>query len=313
MLIVSEEIMAKPAHRVLAAHRSNGEPTRTPARSRAEELLAALADLTINLSSDLSPAEAGRRLLRRGMAAIGAAGGSARVVDSRGESFDIVEVGSSSVPPPATTFEASEPAWFCTARSVSSRFQRAAMDGLGALALVPVELGGMPLGCLALWFEEEREFCAIERSFVSALGRTLAQEIDRACLDEQRRRADHERRRMARWASALGDTYRLIASPAWSLKRILNELARVSCELPADLSAIRVLSADGRSLEYHGLYHRDPAQAEALRSALEGRSMPANLGETARVLEDGAGLRLSAVDMAKVLRAYEKARRSATT
>ena len=96
----------------------------------------------------------------------------------------------------------------------------------------------------------------------------------------------------------------MIASPAWSLKRILDELARVSCELPADMSAIRVLSADGRSLEYRGLHHRNPAQAKILRSVLEERAMPANLGETARVLEDGAGLRLPTVDMEKLLRTY---------
>jgi PAS domain S-box-containing protein len=297
--------MAKATHPGLAARRSNGEPVGTPARSRAEELLEALADLTVDRRSDVSPAEAGRELLRRGMVAMGAASGSACLVDSRGETFRIVEVGPSSIAAPTTTIEEREPVWLCTARSVSSRFRGAATQGLGALAWVPVELGGKRVGGLALWFEEERAFCASERSFLSALGRTLAQEIDRACLDEQRRKADHERRRMARWASALGDTYRLIASPAWSLKRILDELARVSCELPADLSAIRVLSADGRSLEYHGLYHRDPVQAEALRSALEGRAMPANLGETARVLQDGAGLRFSAVNMEKVLRVYE--------
>ncbi len=297
--------MAKPAHRGLAERRSNGEPMGTPARSRAEDLLAVLADLTVDVSSDLSPAEAGRELLRRGVAAMGAAGGSACFVDSRGESFGIIEVGSSSVPPPAATIEGREPAWLSTARSVSSRFAGAATLGLGAFAWVPVELGGKSVGGLAFWFEEEREFCASERSFVSALARTLAQEVDRACLDEERRKADRDRRRMTRWASALGDTYRLIASPAWSLKRILDELARVSCELPADLSAIRVLSADGRSLEYHGLHHRNPGQAETLRNALEGRAMPATLGETARVLADGAGLRLAVVDMEKVLGMYE--------
>ena len=304
MLIVFEETMGKPRHRASAAGRSNGAPIGTSARSRAEELLAALAELTVDVSSDLSPAEAGRELLRRGMAAMGAAGGSACVVDSRGESFRIT-VGSPGVPAPTATLEGCEPAWLCAARSVSARFPDAATHGLGALAWVPVELGGKNVGGLALWFAEEREFCPSERSFVTALGRTLAQEVCRACLDEEQRKADHHRRKMARWASALGDTYRLIASPAWSLKRILDELARVSCELPADLSAIRVLSADGRSLEYHGLHHRDPAQAKTLRSALEGRAMPATLGDTARVLDEGAGLRLTAADMEKILSVHE--------
>jgi PAS domain S-box-containing protein len=305
MLIVWPTAMATPRPRRLVARHPAGKPIRVPDRSRAEELLAALADLTVDLSSDLSPTEAGRQLLRLGMATIGAAGGSARVVDARGESFRIVEVGpASGVPSPAATLDCRESAWFSTARSISSRFPGAATHGWGALALIPVELGGTRVGDLALWFEEERKFCPSERSFVRALGRTLAQEVDRASLKEERRKADNDRRKMARWAGALGETYRMIASPAWSLKRILDELARVSCELPADMSAIRVLSADGRSLEYRGLHHRDPAQAKILRSVLEERAMPANLGETARVLEDGAGLRLPTVDMDKLLRTY---------
>src|SRR5258708_377389 len=70
-----------------------------PSRSRAEELLLSLAELHDHLSADVSPREAGARVLRRGMAAIGAAYGTARVLDSLDASVDIVELGSrSSVP-----------------------------------------------------------------------------------------------------------------------------------------------------------------------------------------------------------------------
>jgi PAS domain S-box-containing protein len=65
-----------------------------------------------------------------------------------------------------------------------------------------------------------------------------------------------------------------------------------------------VLSADGRSLEYRALYHRDREQGDLLRAALEGRVMPANLGETAQVIATGRSLLLPVVDMDKLLRVY---------
>jgi PAS domain S-box-containing protein len=109
----------------------------------------------------------------------------------------------------------------------------------------------------------------------------------------------------ARWADALRDAFRLIASPtSGSLDRILDELARVSCEAPADFSAIRVLTDGGESLQYRGLYHRDPAQGEVLRCMLEGRKMSAHLGRTARVLREGASLLLPTVDMDQLLSIY---------
>jgi GAF domain-containing protein len=88
------------------------------------------------------------------------------------------------------------------------------------------------------------------------------------------------------------------------LKPILDELARVSCETPADLCAIRVLSGDGHWLEFRALHHRDPVQAELLRAALEERSMAACLGATAQVIEKGESLLLPAVDMDSLRRTY---------
>jgi hypothetical protein len=65
------------------------------------------------------------------------------------------------------------------------------------------------------------------------------------------------------------------------------ELARVSCETPADLSAIRVLSADRQSLVCRALHHGDPAQGDVVRAMLKDRAISASLGDSARVLESG--------------------------
>src|SRR5262249_42935880 len=121
-------------------------------------------------------------------------------------------------------------------------------------------------------------------------------------LAQQRQQA-RDRERLVRWAEVLSDSFRLISSSA-SLQYILDELARVSCETPADLSAIRLLSADRRTLEYRALPHRDGAHAEQLRAALTSSPMPADLGETASVLETGKSLLVPRVEMEDVLRAY---------
>jgi len=272
--------------------------------STAAELLSVLAELAGDHLAASSPLEAGRRVLRRGAAALGAAGGIARVVDSRGESLDIVEVGPTvSVPAAAAEMVArAETAWLCSRREVRARSPRANLD-VGALASVQLAGDAQRAGALAFWFDEERAFRDFERSFVCTLGQILACEVDRAGVLARQVAEARDREKITRWADVLGDAFRLIVSNA-SLKHILDELARVSCETPADFSAIRVLSADRRSLEFRALHHRVPGQGELLHEALAERSMPANLSDTAHVLETGESLLLPTVDMERVLRNY---------
>jgi PAS domain S-box-containing protein len=154
-----------------------------------------------------------------------------------------------------------------------------------------------------LWFDEEREFGEPERAFLRALGQTIAGEVERAGLLAQARAQTREQAKMTRWAAALSDSFRLIVSRA-SLQHILDELARISCETPAEFSAIRVLSADRQLLEFRGLHHRLPEQGALLREALADRTMPANLGETARVIATGKSLLLPTIDMKNVMVIY---------
>src|SRR4051812_29756370 len=93
-----------------------------------EELLSAIAEIAGNGGLDPSPVETGRRLLRRAAAAIGAAGGAAHIVDSRGKSVDVSEVGSrADVPAVAAAAVAhGEEAWLCTSREIGARFSGSA-------------------------------------------------------------------------------------------------------------------------------------------------------------------------------------------
>ncbi len=222
MFLLSQTVMWKSRRRGLAAGHPRAGPRRAPERSRAEELLVVLAELAGDPSSDPSPAEAARQVLRMGMAAMGAAVGSAHILDARGESVDVIEGGSvSSIPAPAAgAFDRVETAWLSTASAVSARFPGATSHGVGSLAWVPLELGGKSAGGLALWFEEERDFPAGERAFVRALGSTLARRVHRASFNEDRRKADRFLQEAADRAAVAIDSANLLQKLARSEEQL---------------------------------------------------------------------------------------------
>ncbi len=275
------------------------------AEPSAVEFLSALAQVAGTLSPAQLSVETGRDVLRRGVVAFGAAGGVACIVDARGERLDIVELGvTASVPATVAEIIASgEEAWFATADAIAARCSSSVTDHVSAIASVHVGAGAQCTGGLAFWFDGERAFLDLERSFLRMLGWILAQEVDRSSLVKQQRTAIHDREKMARWAEVLGDAFRVVSSSA-SLTQIIDELSRVSCETPADFSAIRVLSADRRMLEFRGLHHRDPVQRDILRAVLGDRPIPADMGATGDVLATGKSFLWPVVDMPKLLRTY---------
>jgi PAS domain S-box-containing protein len=254
----------------------------------AEDLLSALVELAGDRPDELSLVDAARRVLRGSIAVLGAAGGTAHLVDADGGRFAIVESESlASVPVEAADLAArGAEAWLSTCD-----------DGL-AIASVGAGRGG-----LAIWFDEANAFPPGVRSFLRAIGRMLACEVDHASLLMHQRAAVRDREKLAHRARVLSDSVRLISSGA-SLQQILDELARVSCETPADLSGIRVLSADRRMLECRALYHRDPVLRAHLEEAMSHGAMPAHLGYNGQVLETGESLLLPVVDMDMLLRSY---------
>lgn len=270
----------------------------------AARLLSALAEIAGELSADLSPLEVVHQVLRRGTIALGAAGGASQIVDARGERVDAVDLGAMANVPAAAADLVSrgEEAWLSTSEAIVARLPGTTPGGVGALASMPVDASRC-VGGVVFWFDDERAFPDFERSFLGALGLILAQEVNRSTLLAQQRSAESDRAKKARWADALGEAFRLSTSRA-SLSRILDELARVSCETPADYAAIRVFSADRRSLEFRALYHRDPERRDGLRAALAESSTPAMLGDTARVLETGESVLVPTVDMDRLSRCY---------
>jgi PAS domain S-box-containing protein len=256
-----------------------------------DRLLCSIADIADDAAGSTT-FEAVRRMMARAAAAIGAAGGAAHLVDTRGESFDIFEPAPAGAVPTAVRelLAHGEEAWLGSPEEIRARFPGAPTPG--AIASMRLDRHPERPSALAFWFDGPRARSDAEHAFLTTLGRLLAQRVE-----------TRDVARMARWARVLGESFRLILSPA-SLERTLDELARVSCETPADFSAIRVLSADGQTLQFRAVHHRDPAQRQRFHAALDGRVMPARLGDTATVIETGKSLLLPRVDMAKIMRMY---------
>src|SRR5947209_6474112 len=128
-----------------------GERARAPELSHAERLLSALSEVVSGIPAGLSPVETGRHVLRRGMAAIGASGGSASFVDSLGVRVEIVETipSGSSLLVTAEAVARGEESWLSTARAIEARFPNAPTGGSGALALVRLGVGSKGAGGLA--------------------------------------------------------------------------------------------------------------------------------------------------------------------
>ena len=270
----------------------------------ATALLSALAELTSD-GHLAPPLAAGERLLRRGVSAMGAAGAIAHLVGSQGARVEIVEAGSMGHVPPAAVelVTGGEEAWLSTSDQIRARFSGAAPPGLGALVSIRIACPEHQPSSVAMWFDEERTFGDAERHFLRTLGQTLAREVDRASLLAHVQADTQVQAKTTRWAAALSDSFRLIFSPA-SLQHILDELARLCCETPADFSSIRLLSADRQSLEFRALHHRLPDQGQLLRDALAATSTSADLGHTACVIRTGKSLLLPTLDMTSVLHAY---------
>ena len=80
--------------------------------------------------------------------------------------------------PPARAARTARPAWLAAGAN--------GVDGGGALAAVPLVIGGLVVGVLVADFDTPREFPADEREFAVALTGQAAQSFERAALADQR-------------------------------------------------------------------------------------------------------------------------------
>ena len=187
------------------------------ARDEAEHAalrMSRLQTVTAALSGALTPPQVAQIVTTQVLGASGAHASALALLDPSGARIDIV--GAVGFPDSVGHLPARAPALLCDAIAkrepyfvATRRTQDARLPSLATLdagtghksaAVVPLLDGGRAVGALVLGFREPRAFAQEERTFLEALGRQVAQALERARLFEGEARA---RAQLERHAEAL--------------------------------------------------------------------------------------------------------------
>jgi signal transduction histidine kinase len=182
---------------------------RDRAERKARELAASQA-FTVHLATAHEPVDVDRAVLETGLPALGAVGaivaragrGRLEITDVLGHPPDVMLQGAT-IPfdgrsPLAEAVRTREAVWIDSAAEVDSRFPGFAaavsLAGRGALAAIPIDVGGACTGAIALTFPSDRSFAAEDRESIVSLVTTAGRVFERARLleDVARERARAE-------------------------------------------------------------------------------------------------------------------------
>lgn len=159
-----------------------------------------------------------------------------------------------------------------------------AATGPGAAVVVPLLLDGRPLGALHVTFAEARDLPEDERSFLETLAAQCTIALERARLFEVERGAragaEAARRRMA----LLAEASRLFANAGANAQAVLDALLERVCAVVGDAAAIRLVRADGRTLDLAAAYHPDPDALAMLRSPPLSDPIPIGAGASGQAV-----------------------------
>jgi GAF domain-containing protein len=251
-----------------------------------------IAAMTMDLATASSLADVGRRVAEHMTSALGAkaagvflldpSGDTVSLLDQRGYPADLIERWRRF--PLAADVPASEV--IRTHRSVllgslGARSAHYGHDmgrpptmGSGALAALPIVIGGQPVGAVTLSFPDDHRFPPEDLAFLETIVLQAAQAIERARLREAEAAAQDR-------AAFLADASSVLASSI-DYERTLSEVASLAVPRFADWSAVDLLMPDDE-IRLVSLAHRDP---EMIRWARTLRSrQPPSLAD-----EDGIGM-----------------------
>jgi signal transduction histidine kinase len=239
------------------------------ARRRAEqavERIGGLQAVTAALSRAVTPAAVADVFVREGAAAVGASGGLIRILsaDERtlevqaamgytrrfNESYGTLPVGSPL--PGAEVFRTGTERYFESAADAEAapEFAREHEEtGHGAVAFLPLEAGGRPIGVMVLSFSGPRAFCAPERELLRLLADQCTQALERARMYRREREARataelavERTMQLQSLAAALAEAL----TPAQVAEVVVTQgIASVG----ADAGALQLLTDDGKRLE----------------------------------------------------------------
>ena len=239
------------------------------ARRRAEqavERIGGLQAVTAALSRAVTPAAVADVFVREGAAAAGASGGFIRLLSADERSLEVQAAtgytrrfkesyGNLPVDSPlpgAEVFRTATERYFesAVAGAAAPEFAREhEATGHEAVAFLPLQEGGRPIGVMALSFAEPRAFCASERELLRLLADQCTQALERARM--------YRREREARATAELAvERTMQLQSLAAALAEALTpaQVAEVVvtqgiASIAADAGALQLLTDDGKRLE----------------------------------------------------------------
>ena len=234
---------------------------------RAAERIGRLQAFTAALSEAVTPAAVAAALVREGAAAVGGDGGFLRLLSADRRTLELVTAAGfsrhfeeslrklpvTSSLPGAEAFRTGELSCFESAAAVRSASPEFALEHAAteheAIAFVPLQGRGRPIGVVALSFADPRAFDDDDRELLTTLARQCSLALERAQLYETERQAH------AAAEQAVGRTARL-QSLAAELAEALTpaQVARVAvahgiASIGADAGALQLLTDGGKLLE----------------------------------------------------------------
>ena len=292
------------------------------ARRQAEfavERTARLQAASAATSEALTPRQVASTVIRQAMRALGAQAGSVAQINRQRTAMSILSaVGYPSdglkpwrrVPltaplPPSEVARTGVPLYSPSRHYLAERFP--AMAGLPYLGfqasiVTPLIVDGQTIGVAGLNFREEREFSEEDKTFVSSLGRLLAQALERARLYEAERAA----RKAAEEANQVITRLEVVAETALAhldLGQLLQQLLEpIRQTLAVDTSSILLLEEDGRTISvWASAGLREEMEAGFSLSVGEGFSGRIAATRRPLVVNDTSRSKLASAFLAKVV------------
>jgi PAS domain S-box-containing protein len=266
-LELAEDLAGRAALAIESATLHGSEQAARRTAERAAERIGRLQAFTAALSEALTPAAVAAALVREGAAAVGADGGFLRLLTADRRTLELVAAAGfsrrfeesvrklpvTSSLPGAEAFRTGEPSCFESAAAVRSASPEFALGHAAteheAIAFVPLQGRGRPIGVVALSFAEPRAFDDDDRELLTTLARQCSLALERAQLYETERQAH------AAAEQAVDRTARL-QSLAAELAEALTpaQVARVAvthgiASISADAGALQLLTDGGKLLE----------------------------------------------------------------
>ena len=256
------------------AVREDVQATARTVRAVAEQAatrLAGLQEVTAGLSRAVDSEQVADVVLGRALALLGASSGSLCLLNSDGESVEIVRAvgypesvtshwrrfALSDDLPASETIRTGRAVYLLSPEDLGARYPVFAgkpVLGSRSVAVLPLAVRpGQVLGALVVGYPDAQDFAAADRAFLSALATQAAQAFDRARLHDAERRA-HERFAYLAEASA-------VLNASLELDETLSRLADLAVPRLADWCSIHLTGRDGAP-QLVTAAHVDPAKRE---------------------------------------------------